>query len=158
MKRSSLKRNTPLPRGDSKLARTGRLRPVSRRKAKERRQAEPVVQAMYKRDHRQCALRFLRPETGDCMGPSTPHHLRKQSKERGGWDLDNLLTLCARHNDWVENGDPALAYRLGLVVRDGEDVYQAWDRMVAAGLPVVHPIPDTCCDSYEHSCDEGGAP
>lgn len=136
------------------LTRTGGLSPLSPSKRRERRKAQPVVDAMLRRDGWQCILRFHRSIAGDCMGPSTPHHLRKQNK-RGGWELDNLVTLCARHNDWVENDEPDLAHELGLVVRNGESVYAAWDRMVAAGLPVTHPVQDACCDLPDGECEHG---
>lgn len=120
--------------------RRARLRTRSRQAARARRKAQPVVDAVYERDGA-CLLRsYPRRLVGPCFGARlTPHHLRKQSAERGGWTEDNLVTLCAAHNDWVENGEPDLAHALGLVVRNGETTFDAWERMLAAGLPVTFP-------------------
>lgn len=140
MKRSTpLTRRTPLTRGGP-LARTP-LAKISPRKRRELRESRPVVQAVFDRDGA-CILRGHAAVAGPCFGGMTPHHLRKQSAERGGWSLDNLVTLCAGHNDgWVED-HPPVARRLGLVVTRGETTRDAWDRMVAAGLPVTAPRGD----------------
>ncbi len=52
-------------------------------------------------------------DAGECAGPDTPHHLLKAG-QGGGYTLDNLVTLCARHNVWVED-NPDHARRLGMV-------------------------------------------
>lgn len=50
-----------------------------------------------------------------CGGPLTPHHLQKAS-DLGPYTVDNLMTLCARHNSWVEDV-PWAALALNLVRR-----------------------------------------
>ena len=57
--------------------------------------------------------------SGPCRGILTPHHLRK-SGQGGAYDTDNLVPLCAGHNQWVEL-EPNRAHELGLVIRSGED-------------------------------------
>jgi 5-methylcytosine-specific restriction endonuclease McrA len=57
-------------------------------------------------------------DAGECAGPDTPHHLLKASAG-GPYTLDNLVTLCARHNTWVED-NPEHARRLGMVRRGWE--------------------------------------
>lgn len=80
---------------------------------------------------RLCILRNL-PAAGDCAGPGTPHHLLKASAG-GRTDGENLVTLCAHHNRWVET-EPELARRLGLVVRPGLDHAEAERRRRINGL------------------------
>lgn len=68
-----------------------------------------------------------------CYGqPRTAHHLRKASKG-GPYLLHNLVTLCAFHNDWIEDY-PLAAHTWGLVLRTGEVPQEAWARMHLAGL------------------------
>lgn len=52
------------------------------------------------------------PGVGECFGPDTPHHILKAGQQ-GPYTLDNLVTLCARHNNWVESNKEH-ATRLGL--------------------------------------------
>lgn len=125
MRRGPGPARTPAP------TRSTRLRPVSDRKAAERAAADPVVEYVFRRDL-DCVLARHRP-AGRCVGAPTPHHLRKQSAQRGGWTRDNLVTLCVGHNTWVED-HPTYAHRLGLVVRQGETTAVAWARMRIAGL------------------------
>lgn len=104
---------------------------------------QDVRQAVYARD-RVCLLappanmqwadiQRRQAGAGSCFGqPRTVHHLRKAS--RGGlYTLSNLVVLCTRHNDWVEDY-PLVAHTWGLVIREGEVPQQAWARMHLAGL------------------------
>lgn len=50
---------------------------------------------------------------GRCYGDLTPHHLLK-SVHGGPYSEDNLIALCAHHNQMVEN-DPPRARELGFV-------------------------------------------
>lgn len=145
MKRTELRRGGPLQR-------RSRLAPVSPRKRREIRESRPVVEAVKARD-RHCVLRFHQALVGRCSWGLTAHHLVKQSRRRGGWTYWNLVTLCAWHNEWVENF-PRLAHRMGLVVKAGEDVWSAWDRMRANGMPVRLPD-DPCCDLPDMDCPHG---
>lgn len=92
-----------------------RLRPMS----KKRRQANvlktAIRQAVFARDGYQCQLARVSPVVGDCFGPLTPHHLLKASAG-GEYVVDNLTTLCAHHNGWVED-HPRVATELGMVRR-----------------------------------------
>jgi hypothetical protein len=74
---------------------------------------------------------LLRPR-GDCFGPLTIHHLRKQS-QGGKWTIENCVMLCAGHNDAVED-NPDEFHGLGLVVRHGETVEMAWAKLHDYGL------------------------
>ena len=53
------------------------------------------------------------PDVGECRGQDTPHHILKASAG-GPFTLDNLVTLCARHNVLVED-EPLWAQQRGLV-------------------------------------------
>jgi hypothetical protein len=145
-------KRSPLPPRRKPLARSGwlnrgkSLNRRSKRKAREIRESRPVVAAVRERDGG-CVLRDVHA----CWGPLDPHHLRKQS-QGGKWTEQNLVCLCRAGNGWVED-HPRAAHHLGLVVRDGEPVWWAWDRMVRADLPVTRP---PCCrDSECATC--GGA-
>lgn len=116
----------------SRLQRRRRLRARSAKKEARRRQARPVVDRMYERDGHRCLLEDRRDVAGPCAGRLTPHHLLKEG-QGGTLMLDNLVTLCAHHNVWVEDHPPA-AHMLGLVVRRGETLRDAWQRMRHAGL------------------------
>lgn len=50
-----------------------------------------------------------------CFGGLTVHHLIKAS-QGGAYDAENLVTLCVRHNDVIEDR-PTIATALGLVRR-----------------------------------------
>lgn len=87
---------------------------------------------VFARDGHRCLLAD-RSDTPPCFGvPLTPHHLRK-SIHGGRYELENLVTLCSFHNDWVEQW-PVTAHDLGLVCRRGDTIEECWARMRAAGL------------------------
>lgn len=67
---------------------------------------------MFERDGYLCALVALKPGHR-CAGPLTPHHLKKASAG-GSYTADNLVSLCAYANGWVED-EPREARALGLV-------------------------------------------
>lgn len=114
MKRTPLRRRTSL-----------RAKPAAPAEIELR---ERVTDMVFARDDR-CLLRKIE---GACFGRRTPHHLRKRS-QGGKWSMENVVTLCARHNDRVED-KPDHYHRLGLVVRRGEDEQMAWARLREAGL------------------------
>lgn len=134
-------KRTSMPPRRTELARTGwlprRRKPLLDRSGKARkvrRGAQPVVDAVFARDGG-CVMRKLPLDVaGCCLGPLTPHHLRKAG-QGGRWDRVNLVALCANHNVWVEDW-PHLATDLGLVVRRGGSHGEAWCRMRAAGVAV----------------------
>lgn len=63
---------------------------------------------------------------GECFGPLTFHHRRKASAG-GAYSVDNGAALCAAMNDRIESDADfaALARSLGLVVRRGDDEWDA---------------------------------
>lgn len=93
-----------------------------------------VRMELFARDHGHCLLDVneYAPVVGACAGPWTPHHRRKAS-HGGAYDLENLVTLCAGHNGWVED-HPIEAHALGLVCREGETLAQCDERMKIVGL------------------------
>lgn len=110
------------------------LRPKSAKKAKADRLKPPIRAALYKRDGG-CVLagaELVHDRVPPCFGGPTPHHMRKE-KHGGDYNLANLVTLCAGHNDWVET-EPILSWKLGLVCRSGEILDECWRKMRAAGL------------------------
>lgn len=73
-----------------------------------------VREAVFARDNWTCRLATTR-QVGGCLGPLTPHHVRKASAG-GPYVEENLVTLCSHHNSWVED-HPIAAQMLGLVER-----------------------------------------
>ena len=121
---------TPLP------PRKAPLRPISARRAEARADAEPLVQAVYRRDGG-CVLRLHTVVAGGCWGGLSPHHVRKAG-QGGEFSQLNIVSACCGHNGWVER-NRRLAWALGLVLNHGEDIEDAWGRMRAAGLAVGDP-------------------
>lgn len=157
MKRTRLGRKTPLAGGGT-LRRTGfappRASSLARRggwKAKRssaRVEGWPEIKAaVYARDGR-CLLHGS-GVGGGCFGkPLTPHHLRKSGQ--GGPDtVENVVTLCGFHNDWIETA-PRAAHLLGLVIWAGETTEGAWrklrcNQLVTYGPDGAYmPFPDGC--------------
>lgn len=107
MKRTPLRRTTP-------LARTSRLRPRSGKRA-----AEYVARRKFVRDFlagRQCEARDL----GGCFGAMTVHEAGVKRSHGGaivpGPKADaqgqHFMAMCSHHNGWVED-HPAEARRRG---------------------------------------------
>lgn len=120
------------------------LRRMSATQAKAQRAKAPIREAVFARDRGCLLARHL----GGCFGELTAHHLRKDG-QGGAYAEENLVTLCSFHNDtWVE-GNPLEAHRLGLVVRRGETVADAWKRMrehhLVPDLPrIIWPTRSPC--------------
>jgi hypothetical protein len=109
-----------------------RLNPRSTKKIAADKEKPEVRDKVFRRDGHRCILGHRR-DLPPCFGtPCTPHHLRKE-KQGGSYSVGNLVTLCAGHNDWVEQ-EPDLAHSLGLVARHGETAVMCWDRMRANEL------------------------
>lgn len=142
MKRSELpRRKKPLARGkpprrSSSMTRTvtsqrRRSIPNESTKHREERVDHPEIRrAVFDRDGWRCVLMVYRRDPdfaqvyrviGDCYGPLTPHHVRKAA-QGGKYELSNLVTLCAAHNDRLEaDADlAALARSIGLVKKRGD--------------------------------------
>lgn len=133
--REPIRRHTPLQRAAGDFIRRTRIKPVSAKRQREAIGRAAVRSAVYERDDWRCALSdpATRPiAAGRCDGHTTVHHLLKQS-QGGEYVPENLLTMCARHNDWVEE-EPKLAWAIGLVVRRGESHEDAKLRRKAARL------------------------
>jgi hypothetical protein len=113
------------------------LRTKSKKRAKADRGKEPIRQAVYERDGG-CLLRKW-PGAGPCFGERTPHHLHK-SGQQGEYSESNLVQICSSHNGgWIED-HPIEANELGLVVRAGETIEEAWAKMRKAGLTTWEPF------------------
>lgn len=139
MKRGgALPRRTPqaartgLARGASQLGRGKRLAPRSAKRVVADEGKPAVREAVFARDRHRCLLSRARDTWGPCMGVLTPHHLRKAG-QGGAYHVDVLVTLCACHNDMVEDR-PTDAHALGLVCREGETVDGCWAKLAANGL------------------------
>lgn len=134
MKRTPLHRKTP-------LRRTGRLRSggmlqVRRRTPQEFADRVRIRATVYARDGERCRLDGH--EGHECQSSLlTVHHLLKAS-QGGPYSVDNLVTLCAEANDWVED-NPDAAHSVGLVCRRGETVEDCWVQMRKAGLVAWGP-------------------
>lgn len=100
MKRTPFRRKTPLARGNG-LKRTGRLKPISDRRAgrtDDRRAA--VAEAFSGPDGNRCALAYR----GNCMGPINGHELiGRYAFSEGIYMPENILPMCDMHNGWVED-------------------------------------------------------
>jgi hypothetical protein len=150
-------KRSPMPRRKKGLDRTRPARAVDRATSNGRTVDEMALirQAVYERDGR-CRLRG--GALGPCFGkPYTPHHLRKAG-QGGAYSMSNLLTLCAGHNDRIEEL-PRLDMELnGLVIPRTTDLLagtaQAWGRMQLAeivtywwdGTPAHRPAPTALAD------------
>lgn len=141
MKRSPLPpRRKPLARSTKPIPRTSPKRSTRKSSAPARssrsrttpapdRKAE-IRAELFQRD-RVCRLRGV-PGAGKCHGPLTPHHRRKGG-QGGGYTLDNLVALCAWHNDELEaDADLALLGRtMGLVLKRGDEWTEQHERFWA---------------------------
>lgn len=120
MKRTELRRRTPLRRG-------GRLKPRSKKMATlYRAQRIPLIVAtLEQRPWCELGPRIAQVDMAgarDCRGrASTLHELRKRSQGGSIVDPANVLPACAPCNGWVED-NPRLAAMVGLVIRwDAEE-------------------------------------
>jgi hypothetical protein len=108
------------------------VRAVSKKRAKAMRENSTVREAVFFRDNRDCVLAAdaERSEVPPCRGPLTPHHRRKASSG-GAYTMANLVSLCAWHNDDLE--DHPWRYDIGtitnrhgwLVVREGDAEFES---------------------------------
>lgn len=100
------------------MKRGGRLSPTSKKRLVELRGRPAVRAAVLERDGG-CLLHLGRElndgSWGPCFGGLTYHHLKKAS-QGGEYTIENGATLCAHHNDLVED-HPTRAASIGLVRR-----------------------------------------
>lgn len=94
-----------------------RIKPMSAKRRAELEQRPRIRAAVFLRDGYRCRLAGI-DGAGRCFGDLTPHHVVKAS-QGGAYDIGNLVSLCAQHNDRLEaDADLArLAMSLGLVER-----------------------------------------
>jgi hypothetical protein len=120
-----LDRSKGIDRGDP-ISSSSRLR-AKPLPADERARRKEVRLAVYARD-RGCLLAYV-PGAGDCFGGPTFHHRRKDG-QGGAYTEENGACLCAGHNDRLESDADlaALGRSLGLVVRRGDEEYEALGR------------------------------
>lgn len=103
----------PPPARGKPLERRSRLRPVSEAKRAAKPSEAQVRGEVFLRDGFKCRIAPLVPDVA-CWGRLTYHHLRKAS-QGGEYTVENGLTACQLHNDWVEI-EPIRAKELGLVL------------------------------------------
>lgn len=111
------------------------LNPISPRR--DRDAEDEIRQAVYARDRHRCLLEPMGRQHGlttahvvpPCRGPLTPHHRRKAGAG-GSWSMENLVTLCAGHNGWVEDepDDARDIFGTTLVVREGDPEWEELGR------------------------------
>ena len=134
MKRTPLSRRTPLrptstlQPGKSRLARTGSLRPVSSKRAREKRTYDECRREVYDRQDGECAVSLLylsAYNAGDpientlhqiarmcSVGMTDVHHMKGRVGDLYT-DLDNMIGLCRPCHDYVE-AHPEWAREVGL--------------------------------------------
>lgn len=130
MKRTELRRKTPMPRGTVQLRRTApitvaavslvqrsRLRPVSTKRAAENRQRAKVVKQLVEADPI-CAFPSCTAFASD------PHEIVPRSRGGSIVDPEIIRLLCRPHHNWAHE-HPIQATELGLLVH-------SWNRK---GLP-----------------------
>lgn len=95
----------------SPLHRKTGLKPFSKKRQREMKERAKVRHVVLSRDGFTCQAKALLPHV-PCFGGLEAHHWIKASAG-GPYQPDNLLTLCQRHNQWVED-EPLKARELGL--------------------------------------------
>lgn len=117
------------------LNRRTRLRHTSPRRRAEAADREAVRLEVFRRDGRCLLVGRDHPGIPRCVAPmSTVHHLRKAG-QGGPYTAENLVMLCAGHNDWLETTQGArFGEDVGLVIRRGRTHDEAWRLLRAAGL------------------------
>lgn len=105
-----------MPLGSRRSPRRGKLSAAEKR---------PIREAVFRRDGG-CLLAGYHG-TGKCYGPLTAHHKRKAS-QGGSYSMENLIALCAHHNDELEaDADlAAMAHGAGFVIRRGDP---GWEQL-----------------------------
>jgi hypothetical protein len=85
------------PKPPKPLHRTGRLRPVSKKRLRYRGQYAFHVSMVFDRDDQRCLL-----AGPDCFGTLSPHH-RLKAGQGGDDSPENLCVLCVFHNGDIED-------------------------------------------------------
>lgn len=97
--RKPIERMAPLKRSGF-LRRTGRIPPASPKRRRQSTKNEAIRVRVFERDDWTCRAAH-HGVGGPCFGPHTPHHILKAS-QGGKYEENNLATLCAHHNDLIE--------------------------------------------------------
>ena len=126
MKRTPLKRLTPLKRSTDSMKRTA-LKPMSDGRKIVNAQRKVIMESHFgPRRTWRCALKndvTARAMLGECYGPVNAHE--RLSRTRAGrtdanlLDVTGVMLLCNRHNEQCEN-EPHKAHALGLVIHAWE--------------------------------------
>lgn len=114
LKRTAIKNRGSSPRRRAQLS-TRAMKQNPRSASK-----DEIREAVFYRDGYRCRMGGV-PGAGPCAGHLTPHHRRKGG-QGGGYTVENLATLCVRHNDELE-ADADLAFlgrTMGLVLKRGD--------------------------------------
>lgn len=115
-----------------------RLKPMSAKRRAGAAEGAKIRRQVFARDRFRCLLEG-HPGVPRCHGPITPHHMRKAG-QGGAYTMVNLVTLCAGHNDWLEEADGArFGEEVGLVIRRGRTHEEAWALLIRAGLVTYGP-------------------
>lgn len=121
MKRSPLKRKSPLKQGDKPLKRTefrskrkapkprSKLKPVSEKRARENRERREVKKQMVAERGDRCQW----PE-GCPREAVDAHEVKKRSRGGSITDPENIVLLCREHHDFTE-AEPEKAAAMGLL-------------------------------------------
>lgn len=89
------------------------IRYESRKHRDEREQRRTVVRMALVRDHYECRARLLVPDVR-CSGALDPHEVIPRSAWRRGYlAVDNVITVCRAHHDWIDD-NPDAAAQVGL--------------------------------------------
>lgn len=117
MKRSPITRSAPLRRGDSKLERRTRIRPINRERAAKKFERNFGEKASF--------VRSLPCLVSGCLVPSQAAHARARGMGGAKGDSTVLVPLCWQHHD--EAGEYRTSDRAAFEARYGLDL------MVIAG-------------------------
>jgi len=117
-----------------------RINAMSEKRRARQEEGAKVRQQVFQRDRFRCLLDGRpHPTVPRCHGPATVHHMRKAG-QGGAYSMVNLVTLCAGHNDWLEEADGArFGEAVGLVIRRGTTHDEAWAALEQAGLVTYGP-------------------
>ena len=126
MKRSALKRKTPLKQGDKPLRRTA-LRSKPQR-PKPRSKLKPVSEKRSRENakRREVKKQMVAERGGRCQWPDgcprdavDAHEVKKRSRGGSITDPENILLLCREHHDFTE-AEPEQAAAMGLLKHSWE--------------------------------------
>ncbi len=112
-----------MKRSDKPMKRSAVKPMSSKRHAENRERRKVMAEAFGPRETWQCYVSqssFAGGLMGPCYGPLNGHEIVKRSQGGSITDPSNILILCDRHNEWVENF-PVDAHRLGLMKHNWEE-------------------------------------